>query len=501
MPIQSKIRTFVRGHSGLATLILILVVLFAVIGGRAATRKAVESSTTNTKPVALVEARTFRDDLTTVSVDGVVESASQADIKSQVSAPISHIYVSVGDYVSAGQTIMEFQNADIRAQLEQARANLALARGQYVTGDVSTEASRKSAVDLLRTSYTRVEEGMNAQIGQFLYNGNPNSKQLQTLVTDSTINNQLILDLGKAQDALKSWKASINSLTDISSKEQLTLAIGEAQRDLAIINKFLDTVSAALVNAAKGATPSDVATINTWQSVLGGVRATVSSAISSLTSSGSGISANQAQTTAAEAGVRALEAQLAKTIISAPISGTIAALPLRVSEFASMGQLITTVVGASGTLEIKAFASSEDINRIAKGAPVTIQGNIPGVVVSVAPSVNQANKKVEVNIDVPGAERSRLVVGQSVQAKILATKEKTSTTKPAMYVLPIQNVKIIPGAAYVYTVDENSKIVKHEVTLGEVKGDFVEIKTGLTDDMKIVSPVYELEEGEIVKTE
>jgi hypothetical protein len=34
-----------------------------------------------------------------------------------------------------------------------------------------------------------------------------------------------------------------------------------------------------------------------------------------------------------------------------------------------------------------------------------------------------------------------------------------------------------------------------------VQGDFVQVTSGITDDMKIVSPVYELEEGQSVTTQ
>jgi hypothetical protein len=47
-------------------------------------------------------------------------------------------------------------------------------------------------------------------------------------------------------------------------------------------------------------------------------------------------------------------------------------------------------------------------------------------------------------------------------------------------------------------VDADSKVVRRPVILGNVQGDFVEVKSGLSDDMKIVSPVYELEEGQTV---
>ncbi len=495
-----SIKTFIRSHSGLATLIIILVIILAVVAGRAATKKQAESSTSNTKQVTLISAQSFRDDLSVVSVDGIVESASQAEIRSQVSAPISHVYASVGDSVSAGQTIVEFQNADIRAQLDQARASLSLVQSQYRAGDVQTDSTEKSVVDRIRDSYAKADDAVNAQIGQFLFNGNPNNKQLQSFVTDSSIRNQLSIDWGNAQDALRLWKNSVSTLSDSSTKEDVSVALGEAQKALIIVSKFLDTLSSALVNATKSVGEADANLVNGWKIVASAARTGVSASISSLTSSGTSLTTNQAQISVAEAGVKNLEAQLAKTIIRSPISGKVAALPLRTGEFASMGQLITTVVG-SGGLEIKAQASSEDVDRIKRGATVTIQGTIHGSVESIAPSVNPLTKKVEVKIIVPASERVNLVVGQNVQAKIAAVSTATNTSRTPVYLLPIQNVKIIPGTAYVYTVDGDSKIVKHVVTLGEVKGDFVEVKTGITDDMKIVSPVYELEEGQEVRTE
>jgi multidrug efflux pump subunit AcrA (membrane-fusion protein) len=70
-----------------------------------------------------------------------------------------------------------------------------------------------------------------------------------------------------------------------------------------------------------------------------------------------------------------------------------------------------------------------------------------------------------------------------------------------LYKLPIQDVKIEPGEAYVLTVDSDNKVTKNPVILGEVDGDFVQVIQGLTSGMSIISPVYELDLGESVITE
>jgi hypothetical protein len=107
---------------------------------------------------------------------------------------------------------------------------------------------------------------------------------------------------------------------------------------------------------------------------------------------------------------------------------------------------------------------------------------------------------VEIGIRILNPSTSNLAVGQNVQARIQADNPVTVAGTPSGYSLPIQDVKIIPGEAYVFTVDTNSKIVKNAVTLGATHGDFLEVISGLTD-MKIVSPVYELEEGQTVVVE
>lgn len=490
-----KIKQYIKGHAGLVTMIAILMIITMVIAGRKAGQKVAESSDANVKQVTLVEASMFRDDLSTVSVNGIVESVSQADIKSQISAPIASVNVKVGDMVSVGQIIAQFHNADIRAQLDQARANLELVRGLDVKG--GSDSIRRSTVDKILEVYVKMDDVVNTQIAQFLFTGNSNQEQLQSGLTDRFIADDLSAQWTESQDVFRNWKKSTATLSPTSSKEEIEKALAVSNASLQKISSFLDVVSRAVNDRTQSSLNPAHQTLSSWRTTVIGARSTASSAISSITSAGTALSNMEFQVSIAEAGVRNLEAQLTKTVITSPIQGKVAALPLRVGEFASMGQLITTIVGPGG-FQVKAFASSEDINRLAKGAKVTISGGIPGVVDSVAPSINQLNKKVEVKIFIPPSEGDNLVVGQDVQAKIVSKISPVITTS-SFYLLPIQNVKIVPGEAYVYTLDTASKVIKNKVTLGEVKGDYIEIKAGITDDMKIISPVYELEEGEVVK--
>ena len=494
-----KFLTYIRSHVVLSSGIAIIAVVSMIIAGRVASRnKVLVSNESNTKKVSLVDVSDFKNNNSKVSADGIVESVSQADLKSQISAPVTSISVAIGNNVSIGQTIAVLQNADIRAQLDQARAGLQLAQGQYTTGGTDSESAKKTTLETIRSSYLTADGIVNIELSQFLYSSTGSNPSLSSLIVNRQLDTTIRDKFLSSKEGFSSWKNTLDLLTINSDKAKIEDLIILSQNNLNKISSLLDDVSIAISEAIKGTPASDVyTTLGKWQTLVTNDRALVSTAIKNLTSSGSGLSTAQAQISSAQAIVKNLEAQLAKTIITAPISGTIAALPLRVGELAQSGQLVATVVGGGG-LQVKAYASGDDITRIKVGSKANIKGSVQGTVVSVAPSVSQVNKKVEVKVSVNDSEASKLVVGENVSVSIISTDNVDQAIANSIYLLPIQNIKIIPGNAYVFTVDSENKIVKNSVTLGKVQGDFIEVLEGITSDMKIVSPVYEIEEGETV---
>ncbi|MES2216560.1 MAG: HlyD family efflux transporter periplasmic adaptor subunit [Patescibacteria group bacterium] len=501
--------SFIKSHIVVASTIVIVAVAGMAIAGRlAASKKNAAPSESNIKKVTLVDVGTFRTGGENVAADGIVESVSQVDLKSQLSAPLSLLNVAVGDTVTAGQIIAELQNADIRAQLDSAKAALRIAQGQYSSSGISLESARKGAIDKIKDSYIKADDAIRSQIDQLLSNNISGAPQLYSYISDSALDSAIRSTRVELTSLFSDWKVAIDALSPASTNVSIESALRISEQNISKTSSLLDNVSRAVNDASRTSTDSTAATIATWKALVSAARNSISAASASLTAAEStlanaqvsGGSPAQAQVSVAQAGVDNLEAQLAKTIIKSPISGKIAALPLRSGELASPGALIATVVGTGG-IQVKAYASGEDFARIQKGAHVIIGGKTPGVVIGVAPSVNQTNKKVEVNISVPNSNASGLVIGQNVQVLIDASAKTQTTTNSTSYLLPMQNVKIVPGDAYVLTVDADSKIQSVPVVLGEVRGEFVEVKSGLTDGMKIVSPVYELNAGETVQVQ
>ncbi len=500
--------SYLRQHVAAASVIGVIVVMVAIIGGRALlSRPATEVNVAPTK-VTLVNAGTFRRGNLNVAANGVVESLSQADLKSQLSAPVATVNVAVGDTVYAGQVIMELTNADIRAQLAQAQAGLAVAEGQQYTGSVSVESAKQGAIDKIRDAYVKGYDIVNSQLEPILYNNDGTGGRLESMIGDSKLKTNILDTWLDLRTDLVEWKIAVNSLSVATDLESVTAVVELSERNLGVIDNLLSYISQALNDTAKTSPASELTRLNGWKTTISTSRGIVSGAAQALTGAGAALATgNASQNTTASAGVAAaragvnnLQAQLAKTVITSPITGRIASLPLRPGELALPGALLATVVGDNVNLQIKARASGDDLSRIKVGQAALIQGSAKGVVSGVAPSVDLLTKKAEVNISVTDSANTKLVVGQNVGVAIItgAAAVTENSDKPVTYVLPIQNVKIIPGDAFVYTVDQSSKIKRLPVILGEIQGDFIEVVSGLNDTINLVTPVYELDEGQTV---
>ncbi len=514
-----------RKHAVISTVVVLAAIIIAIIAGRAATKKAPAANNDDVKQVELINATTFRQGSLAVSANGIVESHSQVDLKSQTSAPISTIDVSIGQTVNPGEVIMELQNSDIRAQLAQAEASLAAVQGQYQTGAFSVDSAKQGAIDKLRDAYNKTYNAVVTKAEVVLYNNDGNGGRLTTFSPDTALNSEMTATDIDLKTGLRQWKSANDALDAGTSTDAIETVIGIADMNMTRADTLLNDMSKILNNLAGFATPSFSVSLSNWNQIVSGAHDSVSGAEQALTAAEMALSTSNssqsttanAQVTAAQAGVNNLQAQLAKTIIRSPISGRVSVLPLREGELASPGTLLATVIGNDSGLRVKAYVSGDDLSRVTLGSSATIQNPtmptnasstsnaIKGVVSNIAPGVDPTTKKAEVDLDVSNSDKSGLVIGDNVTVAISVPSAPLASgsnrNQPTIYRLPIQDVKIVPGAAYVFTVGADSKIVRNDVVIGSIQCDFIEVTSGLSDTMDIVSPVYELDPGQQVKVQ
>jgi HlyD family secretion protein len=304
----------------------------------------------------------------------------------------------------------------------------------------------------------------------------------------------------------------------------------QAQTELDTISRYLDQASLVLNSAIN----LPEATAASYRSQLSLARTTVNGLINGATTlaqrigsqkqaNASQLTAAQAQVTQAESAVQASQKELnlkqagatdeqlatqqaalqqsqasaasvrttlSKTAIVSPINGRVATVPVRQGELVNPGQLVVSVISDSG-LQIKAYVTPQEAQRLTIGSPVRIEGGLPGAVTRIAPGIDPATQKIEVIIT-PADESAdaRLVDGQFVNLKLTIDVPETATGARQL-TLPLTAVRAKTDGACVYTVDDAGRIAELPVEIGPIVGDRVEILSGLTADQ----PIIELARG------
>ena len=215
--------------------------------------------------------------------------------------------------------------------------------------------------------------------------------------------------------------------------------------------------------------------------------------------------------------MRAAQAAYEKTVIRAPIAGTINYLSIHVGDYVSLNQHVATVAH-DNALQVVMYLSQDDRNRLtvgdtlniiaedASGNPTTYQG----VVTTIAPALDPTTQEIEVDVAVN--QGSTLVDGQSVQVELptptpssidatataASTNSQTVASTTADIEVPITAVKLLPNERDVFTVDSTGHLVAHPVTIGNVIGNDIQILTPLDPTLEIVTDARGLSAGDAV---
>ncbi|MFA6601948.1 MAG: hypothetical protein WCT02_03790, partial [Candidatus Paceibacterota bacterium] len=97
-----SIYSYVRRHSFIASVLIVVVIIIGIMAGRTTGTKTDQTLKPTVKKVTLVPVTSFRENTDSLIVDGTVESRGQADLKSQISAPVAVLHGKIGDPVYAG---------------------------------------------------------------------------------------------------------------------------------------------------------------------------------------------------------------------------------------------------------------------------------------------------------------------------------------------------------------------------------------------------------------
>lgn len=498
----------------------------AAIGGGAhallAPKEAAEAPQQSVRAVEVRSVAELSSQSVPLSVAGTVSSKSEAQVRPEGAGRVTALYYSLGDYVGAGAVVAELESASQRAALLQAQgaedaaqANLdKVKKGTrsetLATLESAQRAARSGAVNALLAAYTAVDTAIAGTTDANFSGTIAIAPRFNFAVSNSSLRNtaeneRLGLEALLARERQKS--ASLSDADDLDSELETTT------QELRQVRDYLDDL-VALLNVAIPTVEYPQTTVSAALAAASGARASVGGALASLSGAKQGLetarnSLSQGVTGAqpedvagaeaalkqAQGAVAAARANLEHAIIRSPISGTINSMSIERGEYVSPAAPVFTVAN-NGALEVVAYLSENDAREVAVGKRVSFDTGATGVVTKIAPAIDPMTKKIEIRIGVSDP-RKTLVNGQSVLAGI--ERAVPQIASGARVTIPIAALKVEADRVSVFTVNASSTLTAHAVELGALQGDRVEIVSGLSAGMEIVTDARGLREGQQVE--
>lgn len=187
------------------------------------------------------------------------------------------------------------------------------------------------------------------------------------------------------------------------------------------------------------------------------------------------------------------QARLARLDIRAPAAGLVLARAVEPGQIVGPGGSPLFRIAQNGAMEMKARVAEQDLAKLRTGLPASVQlvggtKQFAGEIWLLEPVIDAENRQGVARIAL--APDPELRVGAFANARISAG----TALQP---VLPQSAILADTRGAYVYIVGADSKVVRRNVTTGEVSRAGIAIASGLTGNERVVlSAGAFLNEGE-----
>lgn len=483
---------------------LVLIVVVLIIGNRNAGIDDSLNQTSNETQGAEVSllsvAELSQTNLAELSFIGRVEAASQAQLVAEKGGRVTAVYTSLGQTVIAGQVLVTFENAAERAQLTQAEGGYQAAlanQAQASTGITDAENALLSAQNSAVTSYNSAFSAVNQVFTNVLdkYYGDPTASipgiRISGLRYTSYLNDERV----SFRRLLIDWQQTSTALTSTDSnlKDKLNTAIININRLINLMDVFIvvlpqqRTTTGTSAEQWRQQTDEMIQTRNSITQLRNSVQnalSGISTAEEALERAQLGGSSNtnslaSAQVTQALGSLQAAQANFNRTVVRAPISGTVTALPVRVGDNISPQALVVELINDSAQ-EIISYISQSDTRRLTVGDEVSFINGGTGIISAIAERVDQNTGKIEMRV---ANNDITLTPGDTVR---FGLKGNELPDTPTELSLPLNTIRFIGNEANVFIVVDNV-LVLQPISVGTVLGNRVIVTGGITADQQIVS--------------
>jgi RND family efflux transporter MFP subunit len=502
--------------------------------------QVVAGETETVPEVSLVSAS--RSVANTIATTGEVLAKNRATISAQTSGVIERTPVEIGDRVSRGDVIAEFNQMGKRADLKQALAGLKSATAQLeklkagpreeelensrisvAQSETTVAEARENLEDTKKRQKTLVENArenlLNTDLQAYFRGDESNVSGSLTPPTISGTykaneRGEYIIELYQSNAEsgysfrYRGLEQGVGTVTTQSPQKLGSRGLFiEFPQDFAksrtlewvvpIPNKRSDRYQAAK-NRLENAKENRERAIRQAETRLERAKQSKAQAKNKLDIATEGarsqqIMTQEGQVESARANVLSAKARLDEASVQAPFSGTVLSRSVSAGEYLSRGQPVAKLVSKEN-LEVRVSVAKEAGQKIKIGDQATVADTYTGAVTAKAPAVDRTTGNVEVRIRLSEPASKELVSGTFVDVSFKTAPvedEKRTTT------LPLSAVGTSGGTSYVLVVNDKNVLEKREVSTGRVNGETVVITSDVPET--VVADISGLSVGQSVR--
>ncbi|NEU74684.1 efflux RND transporter periplasmic adaptor subunit [Hassallia byssoidea VB512170] len=456
--------------------LMILGIMLIILGGAGVgwrwwqSRGNANSEAAAKKPMAIpvklatVETGTIRESSEFI---GSLEASRSVPIKPRIEGRISQVVVKEGDRIKQGQVIITLESDDVNAQLLQQKAALERAQANLAelkAGTRSEEiAQARAQVSQAEAKLRDAQSGSQpAEIQQAEAQVNSAQSDLELAGSRAKRYEQLRKEGAVSQDTLEGYQREQRSADAalIAAKKRLEQVRQSRGSDISELAGALEQQRQNLRQKENGSRPEEIAQA-------------------------------RAQVTQAAAQVQAAQVQQQYTKVFAPFAGIIGAIPVKVGEYVSKGDQLTTLT-KNDSLELNINIPLDQAKLLRLGLPVQMldaQGKVTagGRLSFISPNVNFDSQTVLTKATFTNFG-GQLVNRQSVQTRVIWDQ------RPGI-LIPVTSISRLGGETFVFVAEapeqpqaETQTLVAKQkpVKLGAIEGNNYQVIEGLKAGEKII---------------
>jgi RND family efflux transporter MFP subunit len=483
------------------------------------------------KPVDEVATVSIGELKQSVVVTGGVRASRDANLSFQALGSVEYVGAVVGQVVKQGNTLASLTDGDARANLMQAKAQLASAEAlleQLIQGGRKEEIAVKQQVvdnaknsldqtyvalpDTIRNVDSTTADVVKNKLGS-LFVSSGDHFNLSFSSCDQNLQSSIESSRTKIESILTEYQKKSAQVSALSENEYIDTVFEQAYTATVATNNLVTLVSNLLLsscgtqNLTLDAVRSTLSTVKVTMNTLFADISAKRSALNTsknalsqasrdleLTKAGTDpykIKAQAAAVTQAEAQVAQAESGLRKLSIIAPFTGTVSDVSISVGETVTSGKTVISIF-ATDSFEIEAKVPEVDIVKVKTGADVEVTLDAYGKAEIFPATVTRINPTATIEGSVPmykviitfTTKDARIKSGMTANVNIVTENKVQATTLPARF------IEVKDDSHGSVTLRTSSGDVKRDVILGvRGQGGLIEIISGVASGDVVVAPV------------